>query len=286
MTRSTKTTAPNNPTKQQLQSNNNDNNTPDQRDSQTRQYLLSPLHTQPESNVPPTSIPHHIAVIMDGNRRYGRARYGSTTRGHWDGSKTLVDFCKWCLAEGVKVLTVYAFSTENWNRTEGEVSALMRIFLRYSEEVRVEALERGIRVVVLSTEDDKFPDDVMAGLTKMVQDTKHCQNFILNICLSYGSRGEIVNACKALASDAVQGKIAISDINEAAMETKMLTYPCPDPDIIIRTSGEFRLSNFLLWQLAYSEMFFLEKKWPELTKGDLIEVIRTFAEQRERRFGK
>jgi len=278
----------NNTKQQQLQSNNDDDNntTPDQRDSQTRQYLLSPLHTQPESNVPHAAIPHHIAVIMDGNRRYGRARYGSTTRGHWDGSKTLVDFCKWCLAEGVKVLTVYAFSTENWNRTEGEVSALMRIFLRYSEEVRVEALERGIKVVVLSTEDDKFPNDVMAGLTKMVQDTKHCKNFTLNICLSYGSRGEIVNACKALASDAVQGKIAISDINEAAMETKMLTYPCPDPDIIIRTSGEFRLSNFLLWQLAYSEMFFLEKKWPELTKGDLIEVIRTFAEQRERRFGK
>jgi len=263
--------------------NDNDNDT---RDSQTRQYLRTPLHTSPQSNVPPSSVPHHIAVIMDGNRRYGRAKYGSATRGHWDGSRTLVEFCRWCMAEGVKVLTVYAFSTENWERGEGEVTALMTIFLRYSQEVREEALERGIKVNVLSTEDDKFPDDVMAGLTRMSHDTQHCDKFTLNICLSYGSRGEIINACRSLASDAVQGKIALSDITEASLSTKMLTYPCPDPDVVIRTSGEFRLSNFLLWQLAYAEMFFVEKRWPELTKGDLIEVIRSFADQRERRFGK
>jgi len=256
------------------------------RDNRTREYLQGPLHTLRESNIPLSSIPHHIAVIMDGNRRYGRAKYSSMTRGHWDGSKTLVDFCKWCMAEGVQVLTVYAFSTENWGRSEGEVNALMRIFRKYSEEIRVEALNRGIKVVVLSTEDDKFPDDVMAGLTRMEQDTKHCTEFILNICISYGSRGEIVNACRSLASDAIEGKIDVASIDEAVVESKLLTYPCSDPDIIIRTSGEFRLSNFLLWQVAYSEMFFLDKMWPELTKGDLIEVLRAYAGQRDRRFGK
>ena len=218
---------------------------------------------------------------MDGNRRYGKAKYGSITKGHWDGSKTLLDFSKWCLAEGVKIITVYAFSTENWNRSASEVSVLMGIFCKYCE-----ALERGIRIKVLSTETEKIPSDVAAGIQRMVEDTKHCDNLTLNICLSYGSKGEILNACKAIAHDVNNGVIKPSEITNSTFESKLLTGGCPDPDLIIRTSGEFRLSNFMLWQLAYSEMFFLDKQWPELTKGDLINVLKDYAKNRQRRFGK
>jgi len=258
----------------------------DEQDEETRKYLKSDANTLRESGVELEDIPKHVAVIMDGNRRYGREKYGSATRGHLDGSKTLVDFSKWCIAEGVQMLTVYAFSTENWNRSQDEINFLMRIFCKYCDELRVEALKRGIRLQVLSTDDEKIPSDVIKGFRRMVEETKQCNKFTLNICLSYGSRGEIVNACKVLTSEVVAGEIDVSDISEELLETKMLTSGCPDPDVVIRTSGEFRLSNFLLWQLAYSEMFFIEKKWPELRKDDLVSVIQTFVRQRKRRFGK
>ncbi len=270
------------------------------RDENTRTYLKSSIHEQRESGIDPDMLPKHIAVIMDGNRRYGRAKFGSASRGHWSGSKTLVDFSKWCLAEGIQIVTVYAFSTENWNRSASEVSTLMNIFCKYCDELRVEALERGICLKVLSTETDKIPPDVAEGIRKMVEETKHCNKLTLNICLSYGSRGEIVNACKSIAADVRDGNIDVSDISDVVVGSKMLTYTSDsndgatctttnnhsDPDLIIRTSGEYRLSNFLLWQLAYSEMFFLKKQWPELTKADLLDIIRTYAGGRQRRYGK
>ena len=257
-----------------------------QREDATRQQLSSDANTNRESGVPLSSVPKHIAVIMDGNRRYGRQRYGSATRGHWDGSKTLADFAKWCMAEGVKVLTVYAFSTENWDRDPDEVAALMAIFVRYCDELREEALLRGIRLRVLSTETDRIPLDVTAGLKRMVEETAHCDRFLMNICLSYGSRGEIVNACRSVVTDVQQGELNASDITEHAFGKRLLMSDCSDPDIVMRTSGEMRISNFLLWQMAYSEMFFLEKTWPELTKQDLVDVIQGFANGRQRRFGK
>ena len=257
-----------------------------ERENTARQHLSSDANTSRESGVPLSSVPRHIAVIMDGNRRYGRQRYGSATRGHWDGSKTLADFAKWCIAEGVQVLTVYAFSTENWDRDPDEVAALMAIFVRYCEELREEALARGIRLRVLSTEADRIPADVAAGLKRMVEETAHCDKFLMNICLSYGSRGEMVHACRSLAADVQQGKLSSSDITEKVITGRLLTGDCPDPDIVMRTSGEMRLSNFLLWQIAYSEMFFVERTWPELTKDDLVRVIQNFANDRQRRYGK
>mmetsp|Transcript_19081 Transcript_19081/g.27842 ORF Transcript_19081/g.27842 Transcript_19081/m.27842 type:complete len:151 (+) Transcript_19081:2-454(+) len=150
----------------------------------------------------------------------------------------------------------------------------------------MEATENGIRIKVLSTETDRIPLDVAQGMQRMVEATQHNDKLTLNICLSYGSRGEIVNACKAIATDISEGMMDPSDITESVVGKKMLTGECPDPDIIIRTSGEYRLSNFLLWQVAYSEMFFLNKTWPELTKGDLVKIIRNYARDRQRRFGK
>jgi undecaprenyl diphosphate synthase len=257
----------------------------DERDEQTRLELRANESTR-ESGVDLECVPGHIAVIMDGNRRYGKSKYGNATRGHWDGSKTLIEFTKWCIAEGVQALTVYAFSTENWDRDPSEVSALMSIFCKYCEELRVEALQRGIRIHVLSTDDARIPSDVREGIHRMVSQTKHCDKFTINICLSYGSRGEIVNACKSITQDVIDGLININQIEAKVLQEKMLTKHCCDPDIIIRTSGEERLSNFLLWQSAYSELFFLKKPWPELEKEDLIEVIRGFAQGRKRRYGK
>ncbi|KAL7481856.1 hypothetical protein ACHAW6_007537 [Cyclotella cf. meneghiniana] len=256
-----------------------------ERDEKTRIELRS-QESNRESGVDLQFVPRHIAVIMDGNRRYGKTNYGNATRGHWDGSKTLIEFTKWCVDEGVEVLTVYAFSTENWDRDPSEVSALMSIFCKYCEELRAEALQRGIRIRVLTTEGERIPMEVQEGIDRMVSQTEHCEKFSMNICLSYGARGEIVNACKRITQDVIDGKINPDQIGEKDLQKKMLTEHCCDPDIIIRTSGEERLSNFLLWQSAYSELFFLKKQWPELVKQDLIEVIRGFAHGRNRRYGK
>jgi undecaprenyl diphosphate synthase len=257
----------------------------EERDERTRSELKA-IGTKRESGVELECVPRHVAVIMDGNRRYGKEKYGSATRGHWDGSKTLIEFGKWCMHEGVQILTVYAFSTENWNRDAEEVSTLMSIFCKYCDELRIEAIERGMRIHVLTTDGERIPEDVRKGIERMEEETKHCTNFTMNVCLSYGGRNEIANACKSIAMDVQAGKMNVNEIGEAALQNKMLTNHCCDPDIIIRTSGEERISNFLLWQAAYSEFFFLKKQWPELEKADLLDVIRTFAHGRKRRYGK
>ena len=257
----------------------------DDRDERTR-YELHAMETKRESGIALECVPRHVAVIMDGNRRYGKEKYGSATRGHWDGGKKVIEFWKWCNDEGIHTLTVYAFSTENWNRDAEEVSALMSIFCQYCDEIREEAIKDGLRVRVLTTDGERIPKDARENIERLEEETKHCTNFTLNVCFSYGGRNEIVNACKNIAMDVQAGKMNVDEIGEAAVQNKMLTSHCCDPDIIIRTSGEERLSNFLLWQAAYSEFFFLEKQWPELEKGDLLDVIRTFANGRKRRFGK
>jgi undecaprenyl diphosphate synthase len=132
----------------------------------------------------------------------------------------------------------------------------------------------------------QIPTKVALGIQKLVEETKNGDQMVMNICLSYGSRGEIVNACKDIAKDVTNGVMSLNDISEASFQRKLLTWNCPDPDLVIRTSGEYRLSNFLLWQIAYSEMFFLNKTWPEVTKEDFLCVIRQYARERKRRFGK
>jgi undecaprenyl diphosphate synthase len=258
----------------------------DKRDEQTRTDLKA-MQSHRESGLDTQYLPRHIAVIMDGNRRHGKNKYNNATRGHWDGCETLVEFTKWCIDEGIQILTVYAFSTENWARNQTEVSALMAIFCKYIDEIRIEALKLGIRVCVLSTEDEKIPENVRIGIDRVVSETRQNDKFTMNICLSYGARGEITNACKSIAQDVQSGMIKVNEVDENEVQKRMLTgHCCCDPDIIIRTSGEERLSNFLLWQAAYSEFFFLKKLWPELQKDDLLEVIRTFANGRQRRYGK
>eukprot|EP00586_Coscinodiscus_wailesii_P019257 CAMPEP_0172496758 /NCGR_PEP_ID=MMETSP1066-20121228/92482_1 /TAXON_ID=671091 /ORGANISM="Coscinodiscus wailesii, Strain CCMP2513" /LENGTH=221 /DNA_ID=CAMNT_0013269211 /DNA_START=555 /DNA_END=1220 /DNA_ORIENTATION=+ len=221
---------------------------------------------------------------MDGNRRYGKSTYGVATRGHVDGSRKLVEFSKWCLAEGISVLTVYAFSTENWMRDAHEVNTLMSIFVKYCEEMRVEAIENGISIRVVTTDDSKLPEDVKRCYKTLVEDTSHGNKMVVNICLSYGGRGEIVTACRSVIDGLMAGEFDKDEITEEMFEKRLLLPDCPD--VVVRTSGEKRLSNFLLWQLAYAEMFFWDKRWPEVTREDLVGVIRNYAMGRQRRFGK
>eukprot|EP01041_Mallomonas_annulata_P000921 gene921-1787_t len=233
----------------------------------------------------PDKVPRHIAVIMDGNRRYGRAKMSDPLQGHWAGGQTLVDFVQWCMLDGVEILTVYAFSTENWGRDPIEVSTLMAIFAKYAETFKHEALTRNVRVRVLSTDMDHLPPNVQASVTDLENSTKHCTGFCLNICLSYGARAEIASTCRSIAQECVENVLDLSAVNESLITTRLLTSGIPDPDILIRTSGEMRTSNFLLWQLAYTELFFISKHWPEVTQKDLRRILYEFCD-RQRRFGK
>lgn len=239
-----------------------------------------------ESGVELNLVPKHMAFIMDGNRRYGKSKYESVSRGHMDGGYKLRDMVHWCMEECVQEMTVYAFSTENWNRSPAEIDALMSIFCQQCEELRIESKKLQMVVRVLSTDTDPIPDHVKEKLRLLEEETKDCEgSLILNVCLSYGSRGEIVGACQSLAADCQDGKLKADAINEQLVESRLLTRKSPPPDIVLRTSGEVRISNFLLWQCAYSEFFFLSKHWPDLQKEDLIEVIRNYAHGRKRRFG-
>lgn len=258
-----------------------------QREELARVQLKSEVGTHRESGVDLDQVPRHVAIIMDGNRRYGESVYGDATSGHWDGSRKLIEMAKWCLAERIQILTVYAFSTENWRRSPSEVASLMNLFATYCEELREEAIRESIRVHVLSTESKQIPAHVAAGLRRLAKDTEHCSKLEMNICLSYGSKGELVHACQEVAKECVAGNIHTDDITEDTVASKLLTnHCCADPDVLIRTSGEVRISNFMLWQLAYTEMFFLQKNWPEVQKEDLLKVIQSYARGRQRRFGK
>mmetsp|Transcript_11139 Transcript_11139/g.26766 ORF Transcript_11139/g.26766 Transcript_11139/m.26766 type:complete len:482 (+) Transcript_11139:52-1497(+) len=257
------------------------------RENETRNLLKSEDGSTRQSDVPANRVPRHVAVIMDGNRRFGKSKYGSAAKGHWDGSSKLVEFAKWCIAERIAVLTVFAFSSENWKRDPSEVASLMQIFAKYCDELRVEATERNIKIKVLTTDHAKIPSNVQIGIKKMIKETKHCDGMIMNICLSYGSRGEIVRATKSVIEDVLKDKLNPININEKTIGERLLTHQCGgDPDVLIRTSGELRISNFLLWQLAYTELFFVDKPWPAIEKDDLLQVIRSYAKSRNRRYGK
>uniref|UniRef100_M4BQI0 Alkyl transferase n=1 Tax=Hyaloperonospora arabidopsidis (strain Emoy2) TaxID=559515 RepID=M4BQI0_HYAAE len=230
-------------------------------------------------------IPCHVAVIIDGNRRYGKNKYDSGTRGHSDGTKTVMNFTDWCIDAGVKVLTVFAFSTENWKREKSEVDTLMKLIDGFIHDTLAGALTRNIRVRMLASDRSKLPAFLVESFNMVEAKTRHCNAFHINLCVSYGARDEIVGACKKIAAEVVQGKTAIDDINEDLLSNCMLTAGLPDPDIVIRTSGELRISNFLLFQIAYAELIFMDKFWPEVTREDLHKVIVEF-NRRKRRFGK
>ncbi|KAG5180399.1 Decaprenyl diphosphate synthase-like protein [Tribonema minus] len=222
---------------------------------------------------------------MDGNRRYGAAAHGDPLRGHADGGKVLADFVEWCVDAGVAALTVFAFSTENWRRERREVDLLMDTLCEYCDRFRKDAVARNVRIRGLMTSAHRLPPSVLEAVANAERDTAACTGLVLNICLSYGGREELAGACRRIAEDVQSGAMAASSIDEDAIRDRLLTRHVGDPDVLIRTSGERRVSNFLLFQLAYTELFFLEKHWPEVTRDDLSAVFDQYRARR-RRYGR
>ena len=228
-------------------------------------------------------LPRHIAIIMDGNGRWAKKRILNRVSGHKKGIEAVKDAVKTCRELGIKVLTLYAFSMENWNRPKGEVTALMSLLKRYLFEELDEMLENNIRLNAIGALEN-LPNKVYKVLTDTIEKTKACKGMILNLALSYGGRDDIIHAVRKIISDCEAKKIKPENITEGLFSNYLFTAGIPDPDLLIRTSGERRISNFLLWQMAYTEIYITDTLWPDFKKEDLIEAILDF-QSRERRFG-
>lgn len=230
------------------------------------------------------NIPKHIAVIMDGNGRWANSRGEHRVVGHQHGVEAVRQAVEGCVELGVKYLTLYAFSSENWSRPQDEVNALMELMMEAIVSELDSLCEQDIRLTAIG-DIEKLPEKVKKLLKGAMDRTSENERLTLVLALSYGSRQEIVNATKKLCADVLAGNINADDLNEKIFSSYLTTKDIPDPDLLIRTSGESRLSNFLLWQLAYTEFYFMEKFWPDFKKEDLYLAICNF-QKRERRFGK
>ena len=228
-------------------------------------------------------MPKHIAIIMDGNRRWAKERGLDTRLGHKQGAETLEKIAKFANQIGLEYLTVYAFSTENWKRTKEEVGALMILLENYLDRFLNRDSLRNIRVRALG-DIDSLSDNLKKKIYNIVEKSKSNTGLTLNIAFNYGGRAEIVEAVKNISTRVQSGEIEIEDINENLISDNLYTKGEPEPDLLIRPGGELRISNFLLWQLAYTEFLFIDKYWPDFSEEDLLEAIQIF-EQRNRKFG-
>lgn len=228
-------------------------------------------------------LPKHIAIIMDGNRRWAKEKGLDYRLGHKEGAEALRRIAKYANKLGVKYLTVYAFSTENWKRTKEEVGALMLLLQKYLEEFLSSDDFENIKVNMLGNIAD-LDTGLQKSINKIIEKTKNNTGLVLNIAFNYGGRDEIVRAVRKIAEDVKENKINVEDIDEQTISNSLYTAGQLEPDLLIRTSGEQRLSNFLLWQLAYTEFYFVQKYWPDFSEQDLDEAISVF-EKRNRKFG-
>ena len=229
-------------------------------------------------------IPQHIAIIMDGNGRWAKKRGLPRAAGHKKGVDTVKEITENCAEIGVKFLTLYTFSTENWNRPKDEVSTLMRLLLRSLKERVSELNENNIRLSTIGNI-TALPNAVQNELKEAIEKTKDNNKMTLNLALSYSGRWELIEAIKSIGKLVSQKKIKVEDINENSLKNYLTTKDIPDPDLLIRTSGEFRVSNFLLWQIAYTEFYISDVFWPDFNKHHLIDAIKSY-QNRERRFGR
>ena len=229
------------------------------------------------------NIPQHIAIILDGNGRWARSKGMPRNYGHVRGAKNLEIISEQASKIGVKYLSVYLFSTENWKRSPDEISALMKLFRQYAKDSMKIARENNIRVRVVG-DPTAFDQDLQESLRKLEDSSKDNDGLYFQICLNYGSRDEIRRAVQKIAAECVRGELDPSQITEQTIADHLDTAGIPDPDLLIRTSGEQRLSNYLMWQLAYSEFYFTDVPWPAFTIDDLMKAIEKFNE-RDRRFG-
>ncbi|MGE5197482.1 MAG: isoprenyl transferase [Deltaproteobacteria bacterium] len=230
-----------------------------------------------------SDIPRHIAIIMDGNGRWAKEKGLPRTLGHHAGIKRVKQIIKAASELKVGTVTLFAFSAENWVRPKGEISMLMRAMINFLQREIDEMVRNNVRLLVIG-KDEPLPAYVLKKLKEAQARTKDNTGLTVVLALNYGSRQEIVDAAKKMAKAAIEGKVALKDINVDNFADFFYTAGIPDPDLLIRTSGEMRLSNFLLWQLSYSELYFPKKYWPDFDAEDLRTAIRAY-QQRERRFG-
>ncbi len=230
------------------------------------------------------AVPRHVAIIMDGNGRWARGRMLPRPIGHRHGMKAVREVVEGAIEVGVEVLSLFAFSQENWQRPAGEVSALMSLLEEYIQKEADELHEQGVRVVFLG-DLDRLGAPQRAAVDRVMAQTAGNVTLVLNLFISYGARAEIVRAARLLAAEVAAGRLAPEQIDEAALAGRLFTAGTPDPDLLIRTSGELRISNFLLWQLAYTELFISPVLWPDFGRGELYEAILDF-QNRDRRFGR
>lgn len=229
-------------------------------------------------------IPQHVAMIMDGNGRWAGLRNKPRTYGHIKGTRVAKKMITECSRLGIKYLTLYAFSTENWLRPQNEVSLLMKLLKRYLARETENLVKENIQFTIIG-DLENLPTDTVQAIESAMLATEKCSGLRLIFALSYGSRQEITEMVKAIAKKVQNQEIVLSEIDEVVIQEHLSTYPTPDPDLIIRTSGEKRLSNFLLWQAAYSEFYFADTLWPDFTKSDLYQALESYS-LRQRRFGK
>lgn len=228
-------------------------------------------------------IPTHIAIIMDGNGRWAKRRSMPRIAGHHEGMKTVRKITRVACDLGVRVLTLYAFSTENWKRPKSEVEFLMRLPEQFLTSFLPELMERNIKVEMIGVM-DSLPDYTQSALKKAMDATKENTGLILNFAMNYGGRAEIVMAMQQLMKDVEAGKLTIDELNEQHISQQIMTAHLPEPDLLIRTSGEVRISNFMLWQLAYTEFWFTDTHWPDFDEACLKEAISVY-QRRNRRYG-
>ena len=230
------------------------------------------------------NVPQHIAIILDGNGRWAKAKGMPRNYGHAQGSKNVEKICEEAWRMGIKYLTVYAFSTENLSRPENEVAALMKLLRNYMKTCLKTAAKNDMKIRVIG-DIEPLDDDIKSRIRELEAATTDNGGLNFTIALNYGSRDELTRAAQKMAKDCAEGKIKAEEIDESVFETYLDTHGIPDPDMMIRTSGEQRLSNYLLWQLAYSEFYFTDVPWPDFTKEELVKAIEEY-NHRHRRFGK
>lgn len=229
------------------------------------------------------NMPKHIAIIMDGNRRWAREKGLDIKQGHKEGAKTLEKIVRYANKIGLQYITVYAFSTENWKRAKEEVGALMLLLQNYLDDYSKRADTENIRVKILG-DISALSEGMQKSIIKCMERTKDNTGVTFNIALNYGGRDEIVKAMKKIAQKVKENELQIEDITEDTISNSLYTSGEPDPDLVIRTSGELRTSNFLPWQIVYSEFIFLDKNWPDFSEQDLDEAIKTY-QKRNKRIG-
>ena len=229
------------------------------------------------------NVPQHVAIILDGNGRWAKSKGMPRNYGHAQGSKNVERICEEAWRLGIKYLTVYAFSTENWNRPQDEVDALMNLLRRYMKTCLTTASKNDMKVRVIG-DITRLDEDIRSRILELEEATKNNGGLNFQIAINYGSRDELVRGIRRLAQDCVDNKQDPAEITEAVIERYLDTHGIPDPDLLIRTSGEQRLSNFLPWQLAYTEFYFTDVHWPAFTKEELIKAIEQY-NKRDRRFG-